>query len=128
MITYTQVKKAMLNPPTEDLVHLFNILDHDISHHSLCINDDNPYDRLIEKNSFCISATSIQSKYIAFVLSKQVGSEFPPEVMKDLFDTDPAYTLQYSTIKGNKIDGCICLIHKEDKNFDIREVYQNIYS
>ncbi|HHS95606.1 MAG TPA: hypothetical protein ENJ45_03375, partial [Phaeodactylibacter sp.] len=74
MITYEMVKRAMVNPPREALVDLYNELGSYIMSHKDCINDKNPFDKLVRKNSFCISATSIQSKYIAFVLGKHRDS------------------------------------------------------
>jgi len=128
MITYDQVKSAMSSPPARELVDLFNSMSLDISRHETCINDENPFDRLMkEKDSFCISATSIQSKYIAFVLGKNVESTFPPEVIQMFYNIESCYKLQFGQIGGKQIDGCICLIHKEEKNFNLQKVYEYIY-
>jgi len=128
MITYAQVKKAMINPPPEPLVSIFNDLGVWISQHPYCINDKNPFEKLAQKGSFCISATSIQSNYIAFVLGKHNVSEFPVEVMNLFYDIDPKFAMQYGKIKGKEIDGCIYLIHQGDTKYDLQEVYQKIYA
>ena len=127
MITYEQVKKAMNNPPTEDMVHLYNDLGDYISEHPLCVNDDNPFSKLNTSGNFCISATSIQSKYIAFVLGKHMDSQFPEDVIRTFFNIDSVYKVQFGQIKGKEIDGCICLIHQEHSNFDLQKVYDHIY-
>ena len=127
MITYEQVKKAMVNPPSEDLVHLYNDLGKEISHHPKCINEDNPFKKLSEGGSFCISATSIQSKYIAFVLGKHVQSEFPQEIIQLFFNVDNSYRVQFGQISGKNIDGCICLVHQEQKKYDLQKIYDHIY-
>ena len=128
MITYAQVKKVMFNPPPEPFVIIFNDLGLSISEHPGCINDKNPFEKLVKKGSFCISATSIQSNYIAFVLGKHSKSAFPPEVMELFFNIDPEFQVQYGKIRGKGINGCIYVIHKQDRNFDLQTVYQNIYS
>ncbi|MEM9824209.1 MAG: hypothetical protein AAF985_24200 [Bacteroidota bacterium] len=127
MITYEQVKKAMNNPPTEDMVHMYNDLGDYISEHPLCVNDDNPFSKLNPSGNFCISATSIQSKYIAFVLGKHMDSQFPEDVIHTFFNIDNCYKVQFGQIKGKEIDGCICLIHQERSNFDLQKVYDHIY-
>lgn len=128
MITYNQVKNAMSSPPTRDLVDLFNSLSIEISRHRSCINDENPFDRLMQElNSFCISATSIQSNYIAFVLGKNIKSTFPPDVIQMFYNIESCYKLQFGQIGGKQIDGCICLIHREAKNFNLQQVYEYIY-
>ncbi|MEL6867072.1 MAG: hypothetical protein AAFP19_21795 [Bacteroidota bacterium] len=128
MITYEQVKMAMTDPPPKDLIDLFNNLSQDLSRHPNCINDQNPFDKLHTKNTFCVSATSIQSRYIAFVLGKHITSTFPQEVIKLFFDIDPDYHLQFGRIKGYEIDGCICLVQRERHPYDLEEIYQQIYS
>ncbi len=127
MITYEQVKKAMTNPPTEDLVHMYNDLGDYISEHSLCVNDENPFSKLNDNGNFCISATSIQSKYIAFVLGKHMDSHFPEEIIQTFFNIESTYKVQFGQIKGKEIDGCICLVHQESVNFDLQKVYDHIY-
>jgi len=118
----------MFNPPPEPFVIIFNDLGVWISQHPNCINDKNPFEKLTRKGSFCISATSIQSNYIAFVLGKHNKSKFPAEVMELFFNIDPEFKMQYGKIKGEEIDGCIYLIHQENKNFNLQEVYQKIYA
>lgn len=127
MITYDQVKEAMINPPTEDLVYLYNELGAYINSHPLCVLDDNPFEILNESGNFCISATSIQSDYIAFVLGKHMNSSFPPEVISSFFNVDNDYNIQFGKIDGKRINGCICLIHQQNKKYDLQEVYENIY-
>lgn len=128
MITYAQVKKAMFNPPPEPFVDIFNELGLVISQHPSCVNDKNPFEQLKTIGKFCISATSIQSNYIAFVLGKHIDSHFPTEVMEIFFNIDSAFKIQYGKIKGNEIDGCIYLIHTQNKEFDLQEAYQSIYA
>mgnify|MGYP000014265855 CR=1 FL=1 len=128
MITYEMVKRAMVNPPTEELVDLYNELGDYIGEHPLCINDDNPFKKLGKVGSFCISATSIQSRYIAFVLGKHVKSIFPEEVISQFFNIENSYKVQFGHITGKQIDGCICLIHKENNNYDLQMIYDKIYA
>ena len=127
MITYEQVKKAMINPPCEELVHLYNDLGKEISLHPKCINEDNPFRKLNETGTFCISATSIQSRYIAFVLGKHINSEFPQDIISKFFNVDSDYRVQFGQIRGKNIDGCICLVHKEEEKFDLQRIYDHIY-
>ena len=127
MITYEQVRKAMTNPPTEDLVHLYNDLGEAINAHPLCVTDENPFKQLDKSGNFCISATSIQSNYIAFVLGKHTASVFPEDIISLFFNVNNRYKVQFGEIKGKKINGCICMIHQEVNNYDLQEVYDNIY-
>lgn len=128
MITYEMVKKAMVNPPAEELVDLYNDLGNCITENTNCINDENPFRKLGKKDSFCISATSIQTKYIAFVLGKHVESIFPSEVISRFFNVDTEYKVQYGHITGKQIDGCICLIHREKVPYDLQTIYDKIYA
>lgn len=128
MITYEQVQLAMTNPPTKELIDVFNDLSNQISDHPDCVNDDHPFDKLYEQGRFCLSATSIQPDYIAFVLGKHVENTFPENVIANFFNIDPIYKLQFGKIKGKEIDGCICVIHSSEKVYDLKEVYENIYS
>ncbi|MEL6924712.1 MAG: hypothetical protein AAFO94_11760 [Bacteroidota bacterium] len=128
MIKYSQVKCAINPPPSEALIDLFNDINSYITGHPDCVNDDNPFERLIENKHFCISATSIQSQYIAFVLGKHCQADFPEEVIRTFFDIGSEYKLQFGNIPGNQIDGCICLIHQEDGDFNLKEVYYDIYN
>jgi len=127
MITYDQVKEAMINPPAADLVHLFNDIEACLNNHPLCILDEHPFELLDESGNFCISATSIQSNYIVFVLGKHINSSFPHKVIGQFFNVDSDFNLQFGKIKGRRIDGCICIIHQMDKEYDLQEVYENIY-
>ena len=128
MVTYNQVKCAINPPPPEKMVDLFNDLNEYITTHPECINDDNPFERLIEQKHFCISATSIQSQYIAFVLGKHCRADFPEDIIHFFFDISSDFKLQFGSIPGNQIDGCICLIHQEDYDFDLQQVYYDIYN
>ena len=134
MINYKKVSRVLQNPPPEDLVDLYNELDSQISSHDLCVNEDDPLKHLYEtdisgkiKGKFCVSATSIQSKYVAFVLGKHVESTFPEDVIRMFFNVENNYKMQFGKIKGKKIDGCICLVHQEDSNFDLQRIYDSIY-
>jgi len=134
MISYQKVTRVLQNPPPEDLVDLYNELDYKISQHDLCVDEEEPLKYLYETRlngaligKFCVSATSIQSKYIAFVLGKHVDAEFPGDIIQMFFNVENCYNMQFGKIKGKKIDGCICLLHQEDKNFDLQRVYDSIY-
>ncbi len=128
MITYEMVKRAMVNPPQEDLVDLYNELGAYVTDHKDCINDENPFQKLEKKGSFCISATSIQSSYIAFVLGKHSDSIFPEDVISKFFNIPSEYNVQFGNITGKQINGCICLIHLEDKPYDLQIIYDKIYN
>lgn len=134
MISYQKVTKVLQNPPPEDLVNLYNELDRHITNHDLCVNEEEPLKYLYENDlngnpigNFCVSATSIQSKYVAFVLGKHVDAAFPEDIIQRFFNVENCYKMQFGKIKGKKIDGCICLVHQEDKNFDLQRVYDSIY-
>lgn len=127
MITYEQVKEAMINPPTEDLVYLYNEIGAYINSHPLCVLDDNPFEQLNPSGNFCISATSIQSDYIAFVLGKHTLSVFPSEVIACFFNVDSDYNIQFGQIDGARVNGCICVIHQQAQKYNLEEVYENIY-
>lgn len=127
-ISYEQVCSAISPPPTRGLVDLFNALKKRIKSHPKYVSDENPFEQLQSDGNFCISATSIQSKYIAFVLGKHSSCEFPPHVIQSFFEIDNAYKLQYGNIPGRHIDGCICLIHQEEEAFDLGVVYEEIYA
>jgi len=127
MITYEQVKMALTNPPTESLIDLYNEIETQIHGHEDCVKGKYPFNKLQTKNAFCISATSIQSQYVAFVLGKHVNSSFPPEVMQLFFNVHTDFRLQIGKIKGDNIDGCICLLHQEEKVYNLQEIYESIY-
>ncbi|MEM1323138.1 MAG: hypothetical protein AAGG75_22930 [Bacteroidota bacterium] len=128
MITYEQVKSVMSDPPSVELIDLFNDISRQLSKIPGYTDNKNAYDQLQDVGNFCISATSIQSEYIAFVLGKHVQFAFPQEVLKLFFNIETHYKLQFSRIEGNMIDGCICLIHQGNQNFDLQSVYDHIYS
>lgn len=128
IISYQRVKNAMLVPPPEDLVDLFNYMGEKLSNHDHCIQDSNPFDKLFPSGGFCISATSIQKDYIAFVLGKHAQANFPTEIMSEFFDLGLEYTVQFGLVQGEDINGCIFLIHYDDEEFDLKDVYAHIYS
>ncbi|HFC00309.1 MAG TPA: hypothetical protein ENJ53_05845 [Phaeodactylibacter sp.] len=134
MISYKKVSRVLQNPPPKDLVDLYNEIDARISNHTYCVTEDEPLKYLDEVNvkgelvgKFCVSATSIQSKYVAFVLGKNAKTTFPNDIIQMFFNIENCYKMQFGRIKGKKIDGCICLIHQEDENFDLQRVYDSIY-
>ena len=92
MISYEKVQRVLKNPPTVDMVELYNEMDRCISTHPMCVNEEEPLQYLKEPGKFCISATSIQSKYIAFVLGKNVKSSFPEDVIQLFFNICLLYT------------------------------------
>lgn len=134
MISYQKVTRVLQNPPPEDLVDLYNEIDYKICSHTSCVDEDEPLKHLYETDrkgellgKFCVSATSIQSKYVAFVLGKHVDAEFPGDIIQLFFNIENCYKMQFGKIKGKKIDGCICLIHQEKTNYDLQRVYDSIY-
>ncbi len=127
MISYDQVMKVMDNPPTEALIEMYNTISEAIMNHPDCVNDKNPFRKLSRPGTFCISATSIQSKYIAFVLGKNVKNEIPPEVITHFFNIDSSFRVQYGKIQGSQVDGCICLVHQENEEYILQDVYNFIY-
>lgn len=128
MITYEMVKRAMVNPPQEALVDLYNDLGAYITNHQDCINDENPFRKLGKIGSFCISATSIQTSYIAFVLGKHTKTVFPEDVISQFFNIPSDYKVQFGNITGKQINGCICLIHLEEAPYDLQAIYDKIYA
>jgi hypothetical protein len=127
MITYEMVTRAMVKPPTEDLVDLYNELYDYIAGHPGCINDKNPTQKLGISGTFYVSATDIQSNYIAFVLGKRADSAFPTDVIAKFFNMPTNYKMQFAGVTGRELDGCICLIHMEERDYDLQEVYDDIY-
>jgi len=128
IISYQRVKDAMIIPPPEDLVDLFNELVEKIQKHPECIQDSNPFDLLQPEKGFCLCATSIQKEYVALVLGKHGEANFPSNVMQLFFELDQSYSVQYKKIQGEDIDGCIFVLHYEDEDFDEDEIYRNIYA
>lgn len=127
MISYDKVAEAMPNPPTIEMVDLYNDISYHIQQHTGFVDDKNPYNRLQNTGTFCLNATSIQANYIAFVLGKHVQHAFPSEILSLFFNLDSQYKMQYCKIDGNTIDGCICVVHQEENNLDLQEIYDHIY-
>ena len=128
MISYKQVESSMINPPPREIIDIYNYLGENILDHPLCIKEQTSYKEKFALGKFCICATSIQPKYIAFVLGKHVDTVFPPEIIQLFFDVDNKYTVQFECIAGKNVDGCICLIHSCHCKFNLKEVYDNIFS
>ncbi|HKK89362.1 MAG TPA: hypothetical protein VJ917_10965 [Saprospiraceae bacterium] len=128
MITYDQVKEAVHPTPPLDLIQLFNELEDKICGHPDCLNDLDPFAKLKDDGSFCLSATSIQSNYVAFVLGKYHKTSFPEEIIQMLFNVPTDYSLQFKEIDGRRINGCICVIHLLDEKLDLHRIYDHIYS
>lgn len=128
MISYERVQEAIHPAPPKHLVQLFNELEEKISAHPKCINDIDPFTKLVDRDTFCLSATSIQSNYVAFVLGKYHVSSFPEEVIQLLFNIPTEYSLQFKEITGKRINGCICVIHMMNEKLNLTEVYDHIYS
>ncbi len=128
MITYEQVESSMLNPPPRRIIDIYNELGVAILNHPLCIKEQKSYREKFAMGKFCICATSIQPDYIAFILGKHINSKFPDEVINLFFNIDSAYRIQFGKITGKNVDGCICLIHQKNENFDLDKVYEFIYS
>ncbi len=128
MITYEQVQASMMNPPTREIIEIYNELGKTILAHPLCIKEQNSFKEKFALGKFCICATSIQPDYIAFVLGKHIDYKFPENVIKAFFNIDNTFRVQFGKIKGKNVDGCICLIHQKQNNFDLHKVYEHIYS
>ncbi len=127
MISYEQLQTLLPEPPSRDLVSIYNDIDSSLSRHPKYVCDENPFSKLNKFGNFCVSATSIQTKYIAFVLGKHVSAIFPEEIIKMFFNIDNDYRMQFGEIGGKDIDGCICVIHQENGNYDLQKVYDHIY-
>ncbi len=128
MITYEQVESSMMNPPSREIIDTYNELGQTILSHPLCIKEQNKYKEKFALGKFCICATSIQPDYIAFVLGKHINSKFPDEIINLFFDVDTNYRVQFGKITGKNVDGCICIIHKKVKNYDLQVIYEHIYA
>ncbi len=128
MISYDRVKRAVNPAPPLDLIQLFNELEEKVCAHPNCINDLDPFAKLKDDGSFCLSATSIQSNYVAFVLGKYHNSSFPEEVIQLLFNIPTDYSLQFKEIEGRRINGCIVVIHLMEEKLDLQKIYDHIYS
>lgn len=125
MITYEQVQLSMPHPPPKELVNLYNELGDKLIDHPSFVRSRH---ELYIKDSFCICATSIQSKYVAFVLGKYAYSDFPEEIVQLFFNIHSQYRVQFGNIDGSRVDGCICVIHSEGKTYNLQQVYEHIYS
>ena len=128
MISYEQVQASMLNPPSKAIIDIYNDLGQRILNHPLCIKEQKAYKDKFALGKFCICATSIQPDYIAFVLGKHIQTGFPEDIIQLFFNIDNAFNVQFGNIKGKNVDGCICLIHQKDQNFDLQQVYNHIFS
>lgn len=126
-LTYEQIKTVIDQPPSPKLIGIFNELEVKITENPLCVTQEYPFEHLAHIGNFCITASSIQSKYIAFVLGKHVETTFPTEVMQLLFNIDPSVKLQFAKIKGLEYDGCISCLHEEHGFFDLQRIYDMIY-
>lgn len=127
MVSYERIQEAVYPTPPKHLIQLFNDLESKISAHPLCVNDMDPFSKLSKKGSFCLSATSIQSDYIAFVLGKYHKSHFPEDILQMIFNIPTTYQLQFQEISGKRINGCICVIHQRSNDMDLQKVYDYIY-
>ncbi len=128
MITYEQVTSSMINPPPKAIIDTYNELGQIILAHPLCIKEQRSYREKFALGKFCICATSIQPDYIAFVLGKHIDSKFPDEIINLFFNVDSDFRVQFGKITGRNVDGCICLIHQKEQNFNLQEVYEYIYT
>lgn len=126
-LTYEQIKTVIDPPPSPKLIGIFNELENRIAEHPACVTEEYPFEYLANVGSFCITASSIQSKYIAIVLGKHVETNFPAEVMQHIFNIDPSIKLQFAKIKGLEYDGCISCLHEENGFFDLQKIYDMIY-
>ena len=106
---------------------LFHDLETNITKHSGCVIEEFPFKYLDVPGNFCITASSIQSKYVAIVLGKHVSTEFPTEVIQMFFNVPPKIKLQFAKIKGIEYDGCITCLHEESGFFDLQKIYDLIY-
>ncbi len=128
MISYKQVESSMINPPPREIIDIYNYLGELILDHPMCIKEQTSYKEKFALGKFCICATSIQPDYIAFVLGKHVDTIFPEEIISLFFNVDNAFSVQFENIEGKNVDGCICLIHACDHKFNLKAVYDNIFS
>lgn len=126
-LTYQQIKSVVSPAPSENLVNIFNQLEYNIADHPNCITEEFPFKHLSTNGNFCITASSIQSKYVAIILGKHVDTTFPPEIIQMFFNVDPTIKLQFAKIKGLEYDGCITCFHEEKGFFDLQRIYDLIY-
>jgi predicted PolB exonuclease-like 3'-5' exonuclease len=128
MISYKQVESSMINPPSREIIDIYNYLGESILDHPQCIKEQCSYKEKFAKGKFCICATSIQPSYIAFILGKHIDTVFPEEVIQMFFNVDNHYTVQFESIEGKNVNGCICVIHSCEQKFNLKTVYDNIFS
>ncbi len=126
-LTYNQIKSVLDPPPSENLVNIFQNLEESVSNFSECVTEEFPFQHLETPGNFCITASSIQSKYVAMTLGKHVDTDFPAEVIQMFFNVDPNYKLQFANITGIEYDGCIVCLHQEPGFFDLQKIYDVIY-
>ncbi|MBT8219705.1 MAG: hypothetical protein KJP00_07770 [Bacteroidia bacterium] len=126
-LTYEQIKTVIDPPPSPKLLSIFNDLEKKIAQHPSCVTEEYPFEHLANIGNFCITASSIQSKYIALILGKHVETSFPTDVMQQIFNIDPSVKLQFAKIKGLEYDGCISCVHEENGFFDLQKIYDMIY-
>ena len=126
-LTYNQIKSVIDPPPSKDLVDIFHKLEDQIATFEGCVTEEHPFKYLDTVGNFCVTASSIQSKYVAMVLGKHVKTEFPAEVIQMFFNVDPQIKLQFARIKGIEYDGCILCLHQEQGFFDLQKIYDVIY-
>ena len=126
-LTYNQIKSVIDPPPSKDLVEIFHDLENTIASYNECVTEEHPFQYLDQIGNFCVTASSIQSKYVAMVLGKHVKTEFPAEVIQLFFNVDPQIKLQFARIKGVEYDGCIVCLHQEQGFFDLQKIYDVIY-
>jgi len=126
-LTYEQIKSTIETPPSEELIDIFIDLETRVQQYEQCVTEAFPFKHLETIGNFCITASSIQSKYVAMVLGKHVESEFPTEVIQMFFNVPPQIKLQFAKIKGKEYDGCIVCLHQEKGFFDLQKVYDMIY-
>ena len=126
-LTYNQIKSVIDPPPSEHLVDIFHNLENTICSYDGCVTEEFPFKYLEHQGNFCITASSIQSKYVAIILGKHVNTTFPPEVIQLFFNVNPRIKLQFAKIKGIEYDGCIICLHEEPGFFDLQKIYDLIY-
>lgn len=126
-LTYNQIKATISPPPSKNLVDIFNDLELFIENHNNCVKEEFPFAHLKQPGNFCITASSIQSKYVAIVLGKHVDTQFPADIIQQFFNVDTHIKLQFAKIKGIQYDGCIACLHEEKGFFDLQKIYDLIY-
>lgn len=126
-LTYNQIKSVIDPPPSKSLVDIFHDLEKAIADHPNCVVEEFPFAHLEKAGNFCITASSIQSKYVAIVLGKHVKTDFPVDIIQQFFNVDSKIKLQFARIRGVEYDGCIACLHEEPGFFDLQKIYDLIY-